>query len=316
MLKEMGFYKGINLGGWMSQCDYSAERLDGFVTAPDFAQIAAWGFDHVRIPIDYNVVQNGDGSMKEDGLARIDAALALCRENGLHAVLDLHKTQGYSFDDGEQEEGFFESATYQELFYKIWEAFAERWGSLTGEVMFELLNEVTEEAYLPAWKRISAECIRRIRRYAPDMKILLGSYHYNGVREVRYLDKPYDKNVLYNFHCYEPLKFTHQGASWNPECNNDNRYTFAESGASEAYFEDLFSTAIAKAKAEGTELYCGEYGVIDIVPPEEAVKWFRTIHAVLERHGIGRAAWSYRQMDFGISDPRMDAVREELLTYL
>ncbi|MBE7009439.1 MAG: glycoside hydrolase family 5 protein [Ruminococcaceae bacterium] len=313
MLKENGFYKGINLGGWMSQCDYSRERLDGFVTEPDFKQIADWGFDHVRIPIDYNVVQNDDGSMKEDGLARIDAALALCRRYGLHAVLDLHKTQGYSFDAGEHEEGFFESEKYQELFYRIWEAFAGRWGDRPDEVMFELLNEVTEESYLPAWKRISRECIRRIRRFAPDTRILVGSYHYNGVREVRYLDAPYDKNVLYNFHCYEPMKFSHQGAYWNEEFNNANRCTFAESGASEAYFEKLFSTAIQKAEAEGTELYCGEYGVIDIVPPEEALKWFRTIHAVFEKHGIARAVWSYKQMDFGISDARMDGVREELL---
>ena len=36
MLKELGFYRGVNLGGWMSQCDYSAERLDSFITEPDF----------------------------------------------------------------------------------------------------------------------------------------------------------------------------------------------------------------------------------------------------------------------------------------
>ena len=41
MLKELGFYKGVNLGGWMSQCDYSDERLDSFITEADFAQIAA-----------------------------------------------------------------------------------------------------------------------------------------------------------------------------------------------------------------------------------------------------------------------------------
>ncbi len=316
MLKEAGFYRGVNLGGWMSQCDYSEERLNGFITEPDFARIAAWGFDHVRIPVDYNVVQNADGSVKEDGLARIDAALALCEKHGLRTVLDLHKTQGFSFDEGEHEAGFFESEKYQELFYRLWEAFAARWGDRPGEVMFELLNEVTEERYLPAWKRISAECVRRIRRFAPETRILLGSYHHNGAREVRYLDAPYDKNVLYNFHCYEPLKFTHQGAYWNAECNNDNRYTFAESGASEAYFEELLSSAIEKAKAEGTELYCGEFGVIDIVPPEEALKWFRTICAVFTRHGIAHAVWSYKEMDFGIADRRMDAVRGELLKCL
>ena len=64
----------------MSQCDYSPERLDSFITEPDFAQIRRWGFDHVRIPIDYNVIQREDGTMKQDGLARIDSALALAEK--------------------------------------------------------------------------------------------------------------------------------------------------------------------------------------------------------------------------------------------
>ena len=38
----MGFKKGINLGGWMSQCDYSKDRLDNFITEPDFKTIASW----------------------------------------------------------------------------------------------------------------------------------------------------------------------------------------------------------------------------------------------------------------------------------
>ena len=109
MLKELGFKKGVNLGGWFSQCDYSEERLNNFITEADFEQIAALGFDHVRIPIDYNVIQNPDGTMRPDGLGRIDAALERCNKYGLRAVIDLHKTPGYSFDAGEKEAGFFES---------------------------------------------------------------------------------------------------------------------------------------------------------------------------------------------------------------
>ena len=41
MLKENGFYRGVNLGGWLSQCDYSEERLNSFITEDDFRQIAA-----------------------------------------------------------------------------------------------------------------------------------------------------------------------------------------------------------------------------------------------------------------------------------
>ena len=56
--------------------------------------------------------------------------------------------------------------------------------------------------------------------------------------------------------------------------------------------------------------------MIDIVPPEEAIKWFRDLHKVFERHGIAHAMWSWKQMDFGLSDARMDGVRDELLTLL
>ena len=315
MLKELGFQKGVNLGGWFSQCDYSEERLNNFITEADFCQIAALGFDHVRIPIDYNVIQNPDGTMRPDGLGRIDAALALCDKYGLKAVLDLHKTPGYSFDAGEKEAGFFESESYQERFYWIWETLAEWFGGMSDRVAFELLNEVTEARYLPAWKRISCECVSRIRQYAPDTIILLGSYNWNSARTVPELDAPYDDKMVYNFHFYEPHVFTHQGAYWMPELQN-TRMAYADCGASEQWFEDFLAPAVEKAEKEHCELYCGEFGVIDIVPPEEAVKWFRDLHKVFERHGIAHAMWSWKQMDFGLIDARMDGVRDELLKLL
>ncbi len=315
MLKELGFKKGVNLGGWFSQCDYSEERLNNFITEADFEKIAALGFDHVRIPIDYNVIQNPDGTMRPDGLGRIDAALALCDKYGLKAVLDLHKTPGYSFDAGEKEAGFFESESCQECFYWIWETLAEWFAGMSDRVAFELLNEVTEARFLPAWKRISRECVRRIRFFAPDTIILLGSYNWNSARTVPELDAPYDDKMVYNFHFYEPHVFTHQGAYWMPELQN-TRCSYADCGASEQWFEDFLAPAIEKAKKENCELYCGEFGVIDVVPPEEAVKWFRDLHKVFERHGIAHAMWSWKQMDFGLIDERMDGVRDELLKLL
>ena len=32
MLHELGIQKGVNLGGWFSQCDYSEDRLNNFIT--------------------------------------------------------------------------------------------------------------------------------------------------------------------------------------------------------------------------------------------------------------------------------------------
>lgn len=317
MLKELGFYKGVNLGGWMSQCDYSPERLDGFITEADIAQIAAWGFDHVRLPVDYNVFLDEGYGWKEEGLRRIDAALALCEKHGLRVVLDLHKTPGFSFDVQEGEAGFFENEKYQELFFRIWETFARRWGHRGDTILFDLLNEVTEERFLSAWKRISRECVARIRPYAPETPILVGSWAHNSVRTVKDLDAPADDRVFYSFHCYDPHTFTHQGAYWMPELRDKGgQFTCAGCGVSPAFFEELFTPALEKAEREGTELYCGEYGVIDVVSPEEALGWFRALHAVLERHGISQCLWSYKEMDFGLADARLDGVRKELLELL
>ena len=91
---------------------------------------------------------------------------------------------------------------------------------------------------------------------------------------------------------------------------------FRDSGTTEEMFEELFESALAKAALHGADLYCGEYGVIDVVPPEDALEWYKVINRVFETHGISRAAWSYKQMDFGLSDERMDGVLDELIQYL
>lgn len=315
-MKDIALKRGINLGGWMSQCDYSRERLDGFIREDDIEKIASWGMDHIRLPIDYNVIQNDDGSMKEEGLERVDAAADWAEKYGLMILLDLHKTMGYSFDKGENEAGFFADGRLQDSFYRIWEALAGRYASKPDRVYFELLNEVNDRSDIEAWNRISRECIKRIRQYAKDNVILIGSYEGNSAKAVPDLDPPYDDKVVYNFHCYEPLRFTHQGATWIDDEFPSLRVAFKDSGTSEAFFEELFTPAIEKAKKEGTCLYCGEYGVIDVASPEDTVKWYRMIHSVFKKYGIGHAAWSYREMDFGLSDARMDGVRDELLDIL
>lgn len=316
MLRSKGIIKGINLGGWMSQCDYSRDRLDNFIKESDIKQIADWGFDHVRLPIDYNIVQNEDGSVIEDGYNRIEKVTELCRKYGLKLVIDLHKTAGFSFDYGETESGFFDNEEYQERFYLLWEEIAGRFGHDTDNIVFELLNEVTDASFIDKWNEISEKCIRRIRKIAPDVVILLGSYNNNAADTVQFLNAPYDDKIVYNFHCYDPLKFTHQGATWTPDIEPSERMKFEDSETSEAYFDELFSTAIQKAEKHGVSLYCGEYGVIDIVDGEDSLKWFRVINKVFEKYGISRSVWTYKEMDFGISDSKYDGNREELLKYL
>ena len=336
-----GYQHGINLGGWLSQCWHSEEHYDSFIGEADIARIASWGLDHVRLPIDYNLLETEDGTHKESGFARLHTVLDWCGKYGLNLIFDLHKTAGYSFDAGERETGFFDSAAYQERFYVLWERFAKEFGAYHSRVAFELLNEVTDKSYCDRWNAIAANCIARIRAIAPDVTILIGGYWNNSINALPDLMMPSDDRIVYKFHCYEPLLFTHQGAPWVVEMPHELRVPFpaktadyravmtpdmeentflvgvqeAENADAEMFIR-LFAAAAKLAEERSVPLYCGEYGVIDRADNESAVHWYQAIHDAFEAYGIGRAAWSYRRMDYGVTDPCREAVADQIIALL
>ena len=297
-----GYMKGINLGGWVSQCIHTKEHYDSFVCENDIRELSTWGIDHLRLPIDYDLVETEDGEYKESGFDYIQNAIDWCGKYGLNLVLDLHKTFGYSFDKGENESGFFDNEKYQERFYKLWEKFSHNYGGYSDRVAFELLNEVTLKEYMPKWLEISDECIKRIRAIAPDVYILLGGYYNNSIEAVKDLPEPQDDKIIYNFHCYDPLIFTHQGAPWVDDMDVNFRMKFEDANAGVDFFEDFFKEALETAEKRNVALYCGEYGVIDRCDEAEGVKWYEVIHSMFKKYNIGHAAWSYKAMDFGLAE--------------
>ena len=53
-----GYMHGVNLGGWLSQtADTSKAHYDNFITEEDIAYIASLGLDHVRVPVDYTLLE-------------------------------------------------------------------------------------------------------------------------------------------------------------------------------------------------------------------------------------------------------------------
>ena len=334
-----GYMHGVNLGGWLSQCDHTKERYDTFISADDIKVIKGWGLDHIRVPVDYNLVEDEAGNYQEDGFGYIQKAIDWAGENGLNMVLDLHKTYGFSFDSGEQESGFFENESYQERFYKLWEEFSRRFGKYSDRLCFEILNEVTDKEYCEKWNAISGECIRRIRAIVPDIKILIGGYYNNSIEALKDLALPADENIVYNFHCYEPLIFTHQGGYWVPGMDTSFRMPFeATYGEYDKYtlenldmfsemmtgydpnavigveyFENLISEAVRVADERNVAMYCGEYGVINLATAEDTLKWYNCICSCFDKYGIGRAAWSYKEMDFGLIDDHMKGVLGEIV---
>lgn len=337
-----GFMKGVNLGGWLSQCDLSDDRLNNFIKEKDIEKIKSMGADHVRLPIDYQVIENEDGTDKEHGYDYIDDCFSWCEKNGLNLVIDLHKAAGYIFDAAENCRGFFDDKSLQERFMNLWDKLSKRYGGHPDKIAFEILNEVVDPDVKEEWNQIAEDTIKVIRKNAPDTWIIIGGTRNNSVVSVKELRKPYDDKIVFNFHCYEPLIFTHQAAYWVKGMSEDFRISYPKDLGEYyevtektigSFFSELikgydgvmcdkdffiryFKEAIEIAQKYDVPLYCGEYGVIDRADPEGTLNWFKDINAAFNEYGIARSVWSYKEMDFGLTDEHYSSVFEEMIKYL
>lgn len=343
MIKKLdGYMRGINLGGWISQGEKDLSYIENFITEDDIKRIASWKVDHVRLPVDYDIIQNEDETPIESGHKCIENCIAWCRKYGLNMVLDLHKTAGYVFDD-QKGSNFFESEALQNRFYRIWDDLAKRYSKHSDIIIFELLNEVVDPNVAVQWNGIANKAIQIIRNISSDIKIIIGGVENNSITSIKLLDPPADENIIYTFHCYEPLIYTHQGAYWIDTMPLDMRLpypddfenylkkseeilgdragflmdkSFGFDKIGPDFFEKLFKEAIEIARERDVILYCGEYGVIDRANPHDSIRWYRDINSIFNKYGIGRAAWTYKEKDFGLIGPAYDEIRDEIISLL
>ena len=334
----MNLKKGINFGGWFSQCDHSELRYETFITEDDVKQVAKWGFDHIRLPFDYELVQNKDGTFIESGFQRLDTFISWCEKANLAVILDLHKACGYDFNDAETAKGntLFQRKDLQDLFVSLWETVSARYGK-NPNIAFELLNEVVEENAAEPWNQLIKRTVLAIRKNAPTSTLIYGGIQWNSANTVKFLEAPVDENVLFTFHMYEPLIFTHQKAHWVPgmDMNKDIFYP-----ASMDYFrkeslplgykgkditdtkgeypcqkimEDMVVAAFSAAKEKNVGIYCGEYGVIDQAPVEDSLAWIRDLHLIFRKYNVGSALWTYKEMDFGLTENHYKEIRDSMI---
>lgn len=61
-----------------------------FITKNDIDAIAAMGFDHVRLPIDEEVMWDEKGNRHEEAFRLMNNCIEWCRKNDLRIIIDLH----------------------------------------------------------------------------------------------------------------------------------------------------------------------------------------------------------------------------------
>jgi hypothetical protein len=342
------FVSGVNLGGWLSQyAQFDHEHFQTFITEADIRRIASWGLDHVRLPVDYPLLESDDapGVPNERGYAYIDACIEWCANAGLALVLDVHEAPGFTFrNDLEVETAarnvLFHDAATQARFVELWREIVRRYHRAPVPIIFELLNEVT----LPEnglWNELIERTVAAIREISPDAVVMIGGTHNNAVSGLEGLIEIDDPNVVYTFHTYDPLLFTHQNAYWaaaprewggaphypgyleglgefldaHPEHNAEHR-RYVDWHMDREMLAEILAPALEFAERTGHHLYCGEFGVADWVDPASRRAWLADFLGLLREHGIGFALWSYKAMDFGLVNASGEVVDPEYLEIL
>ena len=340
MEKMEGFQAGVNLGGWLSQYRvYDHQHFKTFITASDIEQIGGWGMDHVRLPIDYPILEDDKKpfTYKESGFAYIDQCMEWCQAYGLNVVLDLHSAPGYSFD-APSTNSLFDSPALQQRLVALWQALAARYaGRKQPGIIFELLNEITLPDSAP-WNSLAHRLFSSIRAIDTGHWIMVGGNEWNSVSTLKEIELFDDPRAVYTFHFYEPLPFTHQKAFWAEELQAFDKELvypgpipglkefleikpqyrkrlgrFAGIQMDEQFLRVDLQPAIDFLRQTGRPLYCGEYGVIDSAPKDSRLNWHRDFVNLLREFKIGHACWSYKQMDFGLVDQNGRVVDEELV---
>ena len=224
-MDKKSLHIGLNLGGWISQYPtYDHAHFQTFIQAADIARIAGWGFDHVRLPVDYPVLEDPDqaGNYRDSGFEYVTACLDWCQEHNLRVILDLHKAPGFAFD-ARGGNTLFENAALQTRFLDLWETIAQRLAAYSDDFLaFEFLNEIVIPESTP-WNTLFAKTLARVREYSPQRLVVVGGNYFNAASELQNLVLPPDPNLLCTFHFYNPLVVTHQRAPWVPLLREHNR---------------------------------------------------------------------------------------------
>jgi len=194
----------------MHQYDWNAYEQPQKFFREDLENIAALGFNFVRVPLDTRLYYdwNDPTTVHLERLVNLDELICWCAELGVHVCIDVHFSFGFTTDGDNSNDTLWENPEEQELFLSFWDMLAERYRDIPNRLLsFNLLNEpnwgIDEEQYADLMRRAMA----RIRAHTPERLMFVDML--NTATEPVYSLAA--DQVAQSFHFYEPSALTHTG---------------------------------------------------------------------------------------------------------
>lgn len=170
-----------------------------YITARDFELIKSFGFNVVRLPVDYRMIETDDGKPRSEGYKWIDHLIELAEAAEVYVILDLHGAPGgQSIHDHTGLSGqnkIWGNAARQQQTVNLWQRLAERYKDCHTIAAYDLMNE----PYSDMRSDVSAELadlmprIAKVIRETGDNHILFFPGALGG--GIRFYDDPRAKGI-------------------------------------------------------------------------------------------------------------------------
>lgn len=245
---------------------------DNWITAEDFRRIARLGFNHVRLPILWTLVE------EPGGLDRIRKAVRWAADNRLYVVLDLHGAPGgQSLDHHTGEEGrnrLWSEPESVDRLVQVWRTLAREFAGDPTVAVFDLMNEPMG-APNPATLHLVHDRVVRAVREVSTLPAVMVEDGYKGLDTMPHPRLIGWTNVAFSTHVY----------NFDAKKESDHAERLRESAARWA----------GLMAARDVPLYIGEFNL----EPHSSPAATREVVLEFERHGWSWALWTYKTMAKG-----------------
>jgi hypothetical protein len=178
----------------------------------DFKLISEFGFNFVRLPMDYRfwIVEGNWETFNEAIFADLDQALEFGARYGIHVCMNFHRAPGYTVAKPPEPTNLWEDEETQRVCAMHWRYFAARYKGIPNRLLsFNLFNEpadISGEVYAAVVKKM----VEAIRAEDPDRLIIADGLDW-GNRPCREL---VPLGIAQAARGYQPSGLTHYMASW------------------------------------------------------------------------------------------------------
>jgi endoglucanase len=120
---------------------------EGYIRARDFDLIKSYGFNVVRLPFDYRLLQSDQSpyALRPDAFRWLDHALSLAEAAHVYVILDMHGVPGgqsnqhHTGESGQNH--LWHNDVNQQRTIDLWQSIAERYKTRSNVAAYDLINE-------------------------------------------------------------------------------------------------------------------------------------------------------------------------------